>query len=163
MNKNYFSLFGLKAQYSQDLTIITARFYDLQKNFHPDNFVNTCISEKKCALDTAATINDAYKTLCSPLKRALYLLKMNGIDALNETDTVMPMDFLELQMELRETLAAISPTDAASMACFKAKVEGAMDECEKYISDYLDQALFNLEAKIWVRKMQFYVKLLDTL
>jgi len=163
MNKNYFSLFGIKAQYTQDLAIITARFYDLQKNFHPDNFVNATLSEKKSALDMAATINEAYKTLCSPLKRALYLLKMNGIDALNETDTVMPMDFLELQMELRESLAAMSPTDSPGMARFKEQIEAARNECEKYISDYLDQALFNQEAKVWVRKMQFYVKLLDSL
>ena len=50
------------------------------------------------------TSNNAFMTLRAPDTRALYLLSLHNIDALTETNTAMPADFLMLQIEWRETI-----------------------------------------------------------
>jgi DnaJ-domain-containing protein 1 len=54
-----------------------------------------------------AIINTAFDTLKSPLLRATYLLELQGINAFDEKDTQMDVDFLMNQIELRESLEAI--------------------------------------------------------
>jgi molecular chaperone HscA len=49
------------------------------------------------------TVNEAYRALRDPVERAHYVLKLHGVDALAETDTALPLDFLERQLERRET------------------------------------------------------------
>ena len=39
MFDNYFSLFGLKQQFSQNVEVIQSRYYQLQQSMHPDQFV----------------------------------------------------------------------------------------------------------------------------
>lgn len=53
----------------------------------------------------AVEINDAYNTLKDPVRRAMHLLFLKGIDALAASDTSMPVDFLIEQVEWREALA----------------------------------------------------------
>ena len=52
----------------------------------------------------AATLNDAYRTLLSPIDRAAYLLKSQGIDADAPEHTGFAPEFLMQQMEWREAL-----------------------------------------------------------
>ena len=52
----------------------------------------------------ATLANEAYQTLKKPASRAKYLLSLSDIDATQETNTAMPMDFLMQQMEWRESL-----------------------------------------------------------
>src|SRR5258706_8814504 len=49
-------------------------------------------------------VNEAYRTLKSPVLRAKYLLELHGVDVGFETNTAMPPEFLVEQMELREQL-----------------------------------------------------------
>ena len=54
-----------------------------------------------CIRDRA---NEAYQTLKHPATRAKYLLELQGISAISETNTAMPTDFLMQQMVWREVL-----------------------------------------------------------
>lgn len=54
---------------------------------------------------TSALINEAYKTLSSPLLRAQYLLHLNGIDVAE--DETAKVEDPELLMEVMETREAI--------------------------------------------------------
>jgi molecular chaperone HscB len=49
-------------------------------------------------------VNEAYQTLKSPLRRAEYLLQLQGVDPEFETNTAMPAEFLAGEMERRERL-----------------------------------------------------------
>ncbi len=153
-NTDYFTLFGLPRVFSQDKTNIKLRYHQLQQKAHPDNFVSATPSEKRVAVEYAATINEAYRTLSSPLKRAIYLLKLHGVDVQSETDTSMPMDFLMEQMELRERLAMGETIQV------KKEVDLALNACERQMSEWLDSEKPDLStAREGVRKMQFYVRL----
>ena len=101
---NYFELFGLKPQFSIDLTKLETNFRVIQSTSHPDHFVTCTSAEKLQSMQTATLANEAYLTLKSPALRAAYLLTLQGINATSETNTTMPHDFLMQQMEWREAM-----------------------------------------------------------
>lgn len=104
MNENYFALFGLSPTFNIDLTTLENRFRKVQSEAHPDRFVSGTDTEKLQSMQIATTANEAYTTLKSPALRAAYLLSLQNINAVAETNTAMPAGFLMRQMEWRETL-----------------------------------------------------------
>ncbi|XP_014680601.1 PREDICTED: LOW QUALITY PROTEIN: co-chaperone protein HscB homolog, partial [Priapulus caudatus] len=58
-------------------------------------------------------INEAFNALKKPVERALYLLKLKGLDINFENETTMDAEFLMEQLELRESLAEIENNQAA--------------------------------------------------
>ena len=58
-------------------------------------------------MEQTTALNEAYKTLKDPVRRAFYLLKLHGVDLDREdagAQKDMPLEFLEEVMELREAL-----------------------------------------------------------
>lgn len=104
MTKNYFDFFGLQAKFAIDLPTLEASFRRIQAQVHPDKFATASSAERLQSMQTATLANEAYQTLKSPALRASYLLILQGINAISETNTVMPTDFLMKQMEWREQL-----------------------------------------------------------
>ena len=70
-------------------------------------------------LQNTSLLNTAFESINSPLNRASYLLKLDGIDPFDENDTSMAHDFLISQIELREELEVIeSKTDSDKLEDF---------------------------------------------
>ncbi len=116
-------------------------------------------------MQTAALINDAYQTLISPLKRAQYLLQIDGVEANQESHITSDGAFLMSQIELREELADIgqdgaSPAALEALASLEQRIgatyDGLQDEFNARYSAGEQVAAFDIVAK-----MQFFVKLLD--
>jgi len=105
--QDYFELFGLEQTFELDRDVLMHRYRDLQKATHPDKFANGPEQERRIALQRAGQINSAYQTLKDPLSRAQYLLSLSGVESVLEQTTIRDIEFLEEQMELRETLADI--------------------------------------------------------
>ena len=103
-NANYFTLFNLPVQFDLDLKALETNFRAIQSASHPDRFVTASTAEKLQSMQTATLANEAYLTLKSPALRAAYLLDLQGINAISETNTKMPHDFLMQQMEWREAM-----------------------------------------------------------
>ena len=104
MTQSYFELFGLSPAFNIDLSKLEANFRAIQSASHPDRFVTCTSAEKLQSMQTATLANSAYLTLKSPALRANYLLGLQGIDAIHETNTNMSHDFLIQQMEWREAM-----------------------------------------------------------
>ncbi|PPD16148.1 MAG: Fe-S protein assembly co-chaperone HscB [Methylotenera sp.] len=103
-NHTYFELFGLTPQFNLDLAKLETNYRSIQSASHPDRFVTASPAEKLRSMQLATLANEAYQTLKNPANRAQYLLALHGIDAVAETNTVMPADFLMQQMEWREAI-----------------------------------------------------------
>lgn len=101
---NYFSLFGLPRDFQLTLPSLEKRYHRLQQQVHPDRFIQTTAAEQLAAVQQSAMINDAYHTLKSPLKRALYLFEQRGGNLDADSRTVNDQEFLLLQMSLRQQL-----------------------------------------------------------
>ena len=103
-NHTYFELFGLTQQFNLDLAKLETNYRSIQSASHPDRFVTASPAEKLRSMQTATLANEAYQALKNPANRAQYLLALQGIDAIAETNTAMPADFLMQQMEWREAI-----------------------------------------------------------
>jgi molecular chaperone HscB len=104
LQKNHFELFALPKQYNIDAEMLEINYRKIQSASHPDRFVNASATEKVRAMQLATSANEAYSILKNPAKRAKYLLELDGINAVADTNTSMPTGFLMQQMEWRERL-----------------------------------------------------------
>jgi molecular chaperone HscB len=101
---NYFELFAIAEQFDLDIATLESNFRKTQSANHPDRFVSASAAEKLAAMHIATSANEAYNVLKSPAKRAKYMLEQHGIDAISDTNTAMPAEFLMQQMEWRERI-----------------------------------------------------------
>ncbi len=97
-----------------DTRLLRHEFLQLQARAHPDRHHGP---DKARAEGASARINDAYKTLQSPLLRAQYLLRLRGTDvAGDETARVEDAGLLMEVMEMRERIeGAESEEEVAGM------------------------------------------------
>jgi molecular chaperone HscB len=124
---------------------------------HPDRFAHAGDAERRASLQWSAQVNEAYRILKSPVRRAQYLLEMNGVDVQFETNTQMPTDFLLRQLELREALEqAKSP---AVLDSLQAKVRREKGLLEASIARLADERKDYAAAAGEVRKLMFLEKL----
>lgn len=100
----HFALFDLPARFALDQTALDSAYRTVQAQVHPDRFVGGDDAQKRVAMQWATRANEAYQTLRDPLKRAIYLLQLRGIDVQAEQSTAIAPDFLMQQIEWREAI-----------------------------------------------------------
>ncbi|HLX03716.1 MAG TPA: Fe-S protein assembly co-chaperone HscB [Trinickia sp.] len=99
---SHFDLFQLPARYALDADTLERAYRAVQTQVHPDRFAAAGDAQKRVAMQWATRANEAYRTLRDPLKRAIYLLSIRGVDVAMESNTAMEPAFLMQQMEWRE-------------------------------------------------------------
>ena len=99
-----FTLFGVPKRFAQDRAKLDARWKELQREAHPDRFAAQSAAAQRQALQWSVRINEAYQRLKDPLRRAVHLLELRGIDLGTENNTAMEPAFLMQQMEWREAV-----------------------------------------------------------
>jgi molecular chaperone HscB len=102
-----FDVLGLTPALELDTSVLEQRYRELQRQLHPDKFVQAGSSERRSALSRAVSVNDAYRVLKDPLKRAeLLFARLSGSAAQREAETADPALLMEV-MELREELSGV--------------------------------------------------------
>ncbi len=76
------------------------KFRALSRQWHPDRYARAAAPERRKALEMTTQINDAYKTLKDPVRRAEHLLQLRGVKG----EPRMSPEFLEQTLEDREKL-----------------------------------------------------------
>jgi molecular chaperone HscB len=104
-------------------------------------------------MQMATQVNEAYRTLKSPVLRAKYLLELNGVDVGFETNTAMPPDFLMQQMEWREALE--DARDAAALGKLEQRLAEEKRMIEAHIARSIDAEGDYAGAAGPVRKLMF--------
>ncbi len=158
--QNYFELFDLETTFFIDESKLKESYRREIARFHPDNFASKSDSEKLQALQNTSLLNTAYESIKSPLNRASYLLKLNGVNPFDERDTSMNQDFLISQIALREELESIeSKQNADDLEDYLAKVEEYIQLKIDLISDAFKRDADILEIRKEVRELKFYKQL----
>ncbi len=157
---DYFSNLALPRGYDVDLSSLAEHHRQLQQQYHPDRFAAASAAEQRVAVQIASYLNQAYAVLRSPLRRAIYLLELEGLDPLAPTNTSMPMDFLLQQMTLRESMEEL-----ADSADPQAAIDDLADELQA-MHGQLQKAFAQAyagddftAAEVVARKLQFIDKL----
>ncbi|HTJ94668.1 MAG TPA: Fe-S protein assembly co-chaperone HscB [Pararobbsia sp.] len=104
MPADHFELFHLPRRFNVDARALDEAYRAVQTQVHPDRFAAAGEAQKRVAMQWASQANDAYQTLRQPLKRAIYLLHLRGVDVQAEDNTAMEPAFLMQQMEWRERI-----------------------------------------------------------
>lgn len=159
LNYDYFRLFELPYEYEIDSLILQHKYRELQKEFHPDNYVIANEGENTRALQISGFINQAFDTLNDPLSRAIYLLKYFGVEIDLVHDTSFPAEFLLEQIDLRERIA-----EAENNADFEEleEIENHLKGCAQAQVIEIGELFNNGDyAKIRdpLKKLAFYTKL----
>lgn len=162
LKENYFQLFEVPEQYRLDESALRATYRELQRKTHPDKFAGGSEHEQLLAVQYAATINDAYDVLTSPLKRAIYMLSLKGIDLDDQASGAMDPMFLMAQMELREELeqAEHSSDPEAALEKVAEHIDSEMTQLQAaFVEQYEKGCEAELAAAVeTVKKMQFLAK-----
>lgn len=107
---DHFALFGLERQFEIHRERLDETYRAVQQQVHPDRFATRTATERRYAMEHVTRLNEAYRTLLSPLARAEYLLHLLGHPPHGEGKST-PSDpaFLMEVMELREQLEEVHP------------------------------------------------------
>ncbi|MEW6119686.1 MAG: Fe-S protein assembly co-chaperone HscB [Pseudomonadota bacterium] len=159
--QSHFALFNLPETYALDRGRLDATYRELQNTVHPDRFAAQPEAEQRVAMQWATQVNEAYQTLRHPVDRGVYLLKLNGIDALDATNTKMLPAFLMQQMEWREAIdEAREARSVAALDALTDELRSAHKRIEARLGELLDAARDYEGACEAVRQLRFMDKLI---
>jgi molecular chaperone HscB len=117
---DYFAVLGVPRTYAVDLAALEARYKELSRKLHPDRFARADPRARRASLQRTVQLNEAWRALKDPVRRAEYLLELNGIRLASDAErggaagpaaplTAPPallMEILELREELGEARLA---------------------------------------------------------
>jgi Fe-S protein assembly co-chaperone hscB len=155
----YFNLFQLEPSFNIDTEALEQTYRALAARFHPDKFASASAFEQKQAVMMSSTINDAYRTLKSPIDRAAYLLKSQNIDADAPEHTSFSPEFLMQQMEWRETLMdAQMEQNYDAIRALDQEIQEVQSNLYQDLQQAFEQQDYESAAQ-WVRHGRFLNKL----
>lgn len=99
----YFELFGIPVQLRVDTRSLSARFFALNREFHPDFHAQADEEKRNEVLEKSALLNRAWKTFQQPDDTIKYVLQLKGLLE-EEEKHALPPDFLMEVMEINEAL-----------------------------------------------------------
>jgi molecular chaperone HscB len=131
---SYFELLGMPERFALDPEELEQSFHRLSRLLHPDRFGGAAPAQRRLAIQRMTLLNDAYRALKDPLRRAEYLLQREGIgDATGKPpqDPALLEAILEGRervMELRERLCAGEPGALDALGEARAGSQEKVDE-----------------------------------
>lgn len=122
---DFYAMFSQREVLAVDLDELQSLFYDLSRQLHPDRFARAAEAERELSLRASSLLNDAYRTLRDPLKRAEYVLSRHGFDPGESRSKSVPPELLEEVFELNMALEELRAGD-----------EGAREGLESAQADF---------------------------
>ncbi|HEY8074832.1 MAG TPA: Fe-S protein assembly co-chaperone HscB [Labilithrix sp.] len=132
---NPFETLGAEARFDLDLGALEKRHRELSRALHPDKFAQTGASERRAALEKAAQVNEAWRIVRDPIRRAEALFRIAGVEV-GETKEPKPDPmFLMEMLELREAVAeARAKKDRAKIEELAAAIGARKESAEKKLA-----------------------------
>jgi molecular chaperone HscB len=159
---NHFELFGLPVTFRIDTDALDKAYRALQGEVHPDRHAGGSDVDRRLAMQSSTRVNQAYQALKDPVERARYLLELRGVDAFEETDTKLSLDFLEAQLDRREQAAqAADVDDVEALDAILAEVRSEIDERQRKLGRLLEDDAAVDRAKAAVRELRFLAKVAE--
>jgi molecular chaperone HscB len=124
---DFFAVLGVERRFDLDLADLEGRYRDLSRKLHPDRFAMADPRARRASLQRSVQLNEAWRTLKDPFRRAEYLLSLSGVSLSKEVPAALLMETLELREELGEARAAGDDGKVQAMAAaMRARVAAAM-------------------------------------
>lgn len=136
-----FQTLGVDARFDLDLTQIEQRHRDVSRALHPDRYTGAPAAERRLSLARAIDVNEAYRVLRDPIRRAEALIRRAGVHV-GETGEPRPTPALLMDMmEAREDLAeARRARDFARIAKLAENMRERGRNIERHLGSAFDSA-----------------------
>ena len=131
-----FATLGIARSYELDLPAVEKTHRELSRAMHPDRFVGAGASERRAALAKAVEVNEAWRIVRDPIRRAEALLALQGVAVGEEGEPKADPEFLMEMLEQREALAeAKQAKDLARIQEMAKAIEGRSRAVEQVLAD----------------------------
>ncbi len=156
-----FATLGIARSFEVDLAATEKTHRELSRALHPDRFVNAGVSERRAALSKAVEVNEAWRIVRDPIRRAEALLELEGVKAPEGKEAQPDAEFLMEMLELREALAeAKAERDLEAVRKMAAQIAARTKAVEIVLADGFGRgAAASLVGK--VGELRFYRRFLD--
>ncbi len=156
---DHFTRLGLRPTFDLDINELERQYFGFQRRLHPDRFASRSSTERALSQRQATALNDAYETLKDPLRRAVYVLELQGqpVD-LTACGTISDPELLMEQMEKREAIAHATTFADATRLSAEADSEVLATQC--HISAALNAGALD-QARHWTLRLKYLTKLAD--
>ncbi len=154
----YFELFDIPISLKVDKAMLLKKYYQLSKEFHPDQYAQGSNTTHETSLEMSATINEAKKILDNPYKRLEYILSEKGTIKTDEKYTLSPL-FLGEMMELNEQLMELE-VEPNEDTLTTIKKELALKEIElvEHVKVFFESDVLNVNETELASLKDFYYK-----
>ena len=160
-NMNYFDIFGIPITLKVDKTILAKKYFELQREFHPDFYTQSDESEQQAALEKSAQINKGLKILQQQDATIQYVLQLRGLVS-EEEKYELPPEFLMEMMELNEKLEEQNPESFTKEVA--QLEENLQEEVKEMIENYQNESISQenlLKLKEYYFKKKYLKRILD--
>jgi molecular chaperone HscB len=135
-----FAVLAIEPRFDLDLKAVEQRHRDLSRTLHPDRYAGAPAAERRLALGKAIEVNEAWRMLRDPVKRAEALLRRAGVEI---GETAEPKASPELLMDMMEQREALGDAARRKDMGEITKLAEAMRGRESEILSRLGAALEN--------------------
>ncbi len=138
---DHFTRLSMPHDFDLGLKKLEVAYFSLQTKLHPDRFANKSEKEKLFSTQQSMNVNEAYAILKSPLARAEYLLKMEGVIVNADNSTIKPSQELLLEsLDMHERLFnANSPEKIREITI--ENMENKLDAIDSIKQNFIDGKL----------------------
>ena len=154
-----FAVLGLPRAFDVDLRSAEKAHRELSRALHPDKYASAGASERREALGKAADVNEAWRIVRDPVRRAESLFLLAGVEV---GETKEPKPDPELLMEVLEKREALADAKAARDLDKVRALESEIEGREKKIENTLAQArAFDAALVVKLGELRFYRRFLE--
>jgi molecular chaperone HscB len=100
-----FATLGIARAFDVDLVAVEKTHRELSRALHPDRYVGATASERRQTLAKAVEVNEAWRIVRDPIRRAEALLQLRGVEVRESREPPQAPEFLMEMMEQREALS----------------------------------------------------------
>ncbi|MFO0613065.1 MAG: Fe-S protein assembly co-chaperone HscB [Polyangiaceae bacterium] len=100
-----FEVLEIEPRFDIDPSALEARHKELSRALHPDRYAGRPASERRLALSKAIEVNEAYRVLRDPIRRAEAVARARSIPVGETSEPKPDPELLMEMMEAREELA----------------------------------------------------------
>ncbi len=155
---NPFAVLGLEPRMDLSAENLEQTYLSLSRVTHPDAHPDSTAEEQVQILSRSAEINDAYKVLKDPWRRARAILELREPRIMNETKQLDPA-FLMEAMEQAEAVAGCEENDRPALL---ARLDAQVEECLAQITAAINKA-HDREAAVLLHQARYHQKALQDL
>ena len=157
-----FATLGIARAFDVDLAAVEKVHRELSRALHPDRYVGASPSERRASLAKAVEVNEAWRVVRDPIRRAVALLALSGVEVGEGRDAAKAAPaFLMDMLEQREALSeARQNKDLEAVRRLAAAIEERVRDVERELAAGFARG----EAKGLVGKvgeLKFYRRFLD--